>query len=425
MAPPFWIVRNSWGPDWGDAGHMRMDIQGGYGVCGINTLPGIYPVVRSPGNPCNSNAVDSNGDPLLNPCGSFACTVEGTSNRCACDGTVYVEANNTDGSRTCTPVDVCGLGPSNPCGVGTCVNDGLGSYSCVCPPDFRQGTTVEGFYSCAPAVVAATKYVVQGAKVTCAHIRLTMGLSLAELKARNPALDCNADIPLKTIVNVTANVAIPTCTSYYTTGESDTCLGLAQRHNLSDSCEPKPGQCVDPSLPCVPPCVQAFEALNPGIDCEAEMTGNLPKYISVCVKQDPLYLPRVPSCPMLRTALPGETCDELRSMVVGNMTLEEFLTINPGINCNKLRPALTGSVPSPTSFDVCLAGIFDNQMTNCPRPIKVVKGDKCDAVLLKSFGGSHDCFRQINGYECLDDLVVGDVMCTPDPAFLARGICTV
>ncbi|CAI5498443.1 unnamed protein product, partial [Closterium sp. Naga37s-1] len=46
MAPPFWIIRNSWGPDWGDGGHMRMDIQGGDGVCGINSLPGLYPVVR-------------------------------------------------------------------------------------------------------------------------------------------------------------------------------------------------------------------------------------------------------------------------------------------------------------------------------------------------------------------------------------------
>ncbi|CAI7863569.1 unnamed protein product [Closterium sp. NIES-53] len=45
MAPPFWIIRNSWGADWGDGGHMRMDIQGGDGVCGINTLPGVYPII--------------------------------------------------------------------------------------------------------------------------------------------------------------------------------------------------------------------------------------------------------------------------------------------------------------------------------------------------------------------------------------------
>ncbi|CAI5498432.1 unnamed protein product [Closterium sp. Naga37s-1] len=50
IAPPFWIIRNSWGEDWGDKGHMRMDIQGGDGVCGINVLPGIYPVVKSKGS---------------------------------------------------------------------------------------------------------------------------------------------------------------------------------------------------------------------------------------------------------------------------------------------------------------------------------------------------------------------------------------
>ncbi|CAI5998474.1 unnamed protein product [Closterium sp. NIES-64] len=47
IAPPFWIIRNSWGVEWGDRGHMRMDIQGGDGVCGINVLPGIYPIVKS------------------------------------------------------------------------------------------------------------------------------------------------------------------------------------------------------------------------------------------------------------------------------------------------------------------------------------------------------------------------------------------
>ncbi|GJP42039.1 hypothetical protein CLOM_g1636 [Closterium sp. NIES-68] len=58
---------------WGDQGHMRMDIRSGDGICGINTLPGLFPVVR---------------------------------------------------------MDVCGSSSRNPCVVGTCVNDGRGSYSC-------------------------------------------------------------------------------------------------------------------------------------------------------------------------------------------------------------------------------------------------------------------------------------------------------
>ena len=38
-ANPYWIVRNSWGADWGEDGYIRIAIQGGDGVCGINMDP--------------------------------------------------------------------------------------------------------------------------------------------------------------------------------------------------------------------------------------------------------------------------------------------------------------------------------------------------------------------------------------------------
>jgi hypothetical protein len=34
---PYWIVRNSWGPEWGDAGYIHIGAASGEkGLCGIN-----------------------------------------------------------------------------------------------------------------------------------------------------------------------------------------------------------------------------------------------------------------------------------------------------------------------------------------------------------------------------------------------------
>ncbi|CAI5535165.1 unnamed protein product [Closterium sp. Naga37s-1] len=107
IAPPFWIIRNSWGEEWGKRGHMRMDIQGGDGVCGINVLPGIYPIVKS--DPCGQSSYKGDGDwqPSMNPCGRFQCQgTTDTTNNCSCNIPTapvqpFVEVENGYGSNTC------------------------------------------------------------------------------------------------------------------------------------------------------------------------------------------------------------------------------------------------------------------------------------------------------------------------------------
>lgn len=41
---PYFIVKNSWGGDWGESGYIRIGIQGGTGVCGIQ-VSSSYPIL--------------------------------------------------------------------------------------------------------------------------------------------------------------------------------------------------------------------------------------------------------------------------------------------------------------------------------------------------------------------------------------------
>ncbi|CAI7863508.1 unnamed protein product [Closterium sp. NIES-53] len=414
MAPPYWIIRNSWGPDWGDGGHMRMDIQGGNGVCGINTLPGIYPIVRAASDPCNTAARSDASGSLFNPCGSFACVVEGSTNRCNCTDPRFIEATNADGSRTCAYVDMCGALARNPCAVGTCVNDGAGSYSCVCPPGFRQGTTVDGTFSCAPGDTRS-QYTVLAPNIFCSNIYPVYGLTRDNFTSLNPTVNCIEPLPVGLVLNVTPEPGLAPCTIYYTTVQDDTCQSIGAYFNLND-CLSK-----DPS------CAMVIQSLNPSLSCQggAQVLPNQ----AVCVERRAGAAGKgqvIPVCSQYYLVQTAETCDAIRSVPSPPLSPLDFFRLNPGIKCNRLVPDAAG-LDLHTGFEACIQVSGEYTAGVCPKTkgLTASGSERCSFIQIKYFRGIRGCYKRINGYDCIDKIPSGAKICLPDQTRIRQGVCTI
>eukprot|EP00475_Leptophrys_vorax_P002253 TRINITY_DN11274_c0_g1_i8.p1 TRINITY_DN11274_c0_g1~~TRINITY_DN11274_c0_g1_i8.p1 ORF type:complete len:332 (+),score=6.12 TRINITY_DN11274_c0_g1_i8:97-996(+) len=297
----------------------------------------------------------------------------------------------------------------NPCAVGTCVNDGKGSYSCVCPPGFRQGTTVDGTYSCTPGDTSRTFTVVSD-NVLCSDIYPVYGLTQVQFQAQNPSLSCPGPLALKAVVNVVSPNNLPPCSVYFTVVEAETCSSLATYFVLTDGC-PTAGQ----------PCSQAFQALNPGIDCSA----SLPLNQAVCVERSKDKAKLIPVCSQYYLVQSGETCESMRNVPNPPLSAVDFFRLNPGIKCNRLIP--NTDVAAFTGFEACIASDTSYTAGTCPRTnaYTVSTSDRCSSIQVRYFKGIKGCYKRINGYDCLDTLVKGSKVCLPNAAKLAYGQCTV
>ncbi|CAI5996467.1 unnamed protein product [Closterium sp. NIES-65] len=402
IAPPFWIIRNSWGEGWGDRGHMRMDIQGGDGVCGINVLPGIYPIVKIPGDPCGTKSYKGDGDlqPSMNPCGRFTCmpNTKTNGNTCDCrlpslDKQPFVEVANGYGN-TCAYVDVCGSYFKNPCAVGTCINDGKGSYSCICPPNHVPSRTIDDFPTCDPASATVTSLTVSGDKWTCADVYGLVGLSEAQFTQQNPDIVCSQALPKEAVLKIAGTPAIP-CTGFFYTLNGDKCNSIASSMGITKD---------------------DLMALNPGLSCtQAIKPGR-----SLCVERNASYAYTVPKCVKYATLTAQDTCGKLLEGA-GNQKVEpsswaELYRNNPGLVCSGAIPSGASAVGSNTGVQVCLrAEYWSFELGRCTngrqKPVKPSLPCSGAYRFYRNTGMKvDDAFDYYNGGRCAGT-VGGDYIC--------------
>ncbi|GJP51864.1 hypothetical protein CLOM_g10993 [Closterium sp. NIES-68] len=313
-------------------------------------------------------------------------------------------------------IDVCGAGDKNPCGVGNCVNDGYGYYTCICPPDFYLGKSTFGAPSCAPGP-SENYLVVPGVGVQCYHIHPLFGLTLDEFLAQNENLSCDAPLPEGTMVNVKpSNPDARPCSVFYTTRQSETCESIATAFNLTSA-----SSCPDPDQPCA----AALLLLNPGLDCDADPSGkDLPAGLSVCVERGTANVPVCGRTVVVESA-ENATCASLLAGLKPPLNPAELYRMNPGIYCDQLLPPSKDS-GFPGS-EICVDVGMAMTMGSCPRSevYLATDNDRCGAIQFRFFKGIKNCYKRINGYDCLDRLTRGTRICLPDPAKIRQGRCSV